>query len=125
MLPNIPKKKYYKIGEVSRIFGLEPHVLRFWETEFSSVRPKKDSGNQRLYQRKDLESIARIKELLYEEKFTIAGAREKLKADDAVEAQSSQSEKDTFNPDIAEKLTELKKGLVEIRDILSSPPSKI
>ena len=119
MFPDIPEKKYYKIGEVSRIFGLEPHVLRFWETEFSSVRPKKDSGNQRLYQRKDLQSIARIKELLYEEKFTIAGAREKLKEVDLVVAQDIQPSKGTCDPDIAEKLLELKKGLLEIRDILS------
>lgn len=125
MLPDIPEKKYYKIGEVSRIFGLEPHVLRFWETEFSSVRPKKDSGNQRLYQRKDLESIARIKQLLYEEKFTIAGAREKLKESDSVEPQSSEPAKDSLRPDIEEKLVKIKKGLVEIRDILSSPPSKL
>jgi DNA-binding transcriptional MerR regulator len=119
MLPNIPEKKYYKIGEVSRLFDLEPHVLRFWETEFSSVRPKKDSGNQRLYQRRDLESIARIKKLLYEEKFTIAGAREKLKEMDAAGRESKKTSEISSEADTAAKLIQIKKGLLEIRDILS------
>ncbi len=116
---DIPEKKYYKIGEVSRIFGLEPHVLRFWEIEFSSVRPKKDSGNQRLYQRKDLESIARIKALLYEDKFTIAGARERLKEVDASGLESNKASEVSSGSDTMAKLVKIKKELLEIREILS------
>jgi len=119
MLPDIPEKKYYKIGEVSRIFGLEPHVLRFWETEFSSVRPKKDSGNQRLYQRRDLESIARIKELLYEEKFTIAGARERLKEMETAGPETKITPGTSCETDSLGKLLQIKKGLLEVREILS------
>ena len=119
MLPDIPKKKYYKIGEVSRIFDLEPHVLRFWEAEFSTVRPKKDSGNQRLYQRRDLESIARIKKLLYEEKFTIAGARERLKEMEIAGPESKITSETSYETDTVGKLLQIRKGLLEIREILS------
>lgn len=118
MFPSIPEKKYYKIGEVSRFFALEPHVLRFWESEFSIIRPKKDSGNQRLYRRKDLESIFRIKKLLYEDKFTIAGAREKLKEVER-ERGSTDAASPPENRELKESLVLIRKGLEEIKDILS------
>ena len=76
---SIPDKLYYKIGEVSRISGVEPYVLRYWESEFKIVTPGRTHSKQRLYRRKDLELILEIKKLLYEEKFTISGAKKKLK----------------------------------------------
>ena len=75
----MPEKIYYSIGEVREIAGLEPHVLRYWETEFSSLRPKKNNRGQRTYQKKDIELILSIKDLLYNRKFTIAGAKKALK----------------------------------------------
>jgi DNA-binding transcriptional MerR regulator len=74
----IPNKQYFKIGEVSALTQLEPYVLRYWETEFKMIRPVRFGSNQRMYRRKDVETIIEIKKLLYEEGFTIAGARKKL-----------------------------------------------
>jgi DNA-binding transcriptional MerR regulator len=74
----IPNKEYFKIGEVSALSQLEPYVLRYWETEFKTIRPVRFGSNQRMYRRKDVELIFEIKKLLYEEGFTIAGARKKL-----------------------------------------------
>jgi DNA-binding transcriptional MerR regulator len=71
-------KRYYRIGEVSRIIGVEPYVLRYWESEFPQIRPRRADTNQRTYQKKDLEVILKIKQLLYEEKLTIEGARKRL-----------------------------------------------
>ena len=70
---------YYRIGEVSRITGLKPHVLRYWESEFKVIKPHKGGSLQRLYRRKDLDLILKIKRLLYEEGFTIAGAKKKIR----------------------------------------------
>ena len=75
---DIPDKLYFRIGEVSKIAGLPTYVLRFWETEFSKIRPKRTSSGQRLYTRNDIELIFKIKDLLYEKKFTIQGARQHL-----------------------------------------------
>lgn len=72
-------KRYFRIGEVSRIIGVEPYVLRYWESEFPQIRPNRADTNQRTYQKRDLEVILEIKRLLYEEKLTIEGARQKLK----------------------------------------------
>jgi DNA-binding transcriptional MerR regulator len=74
----IPNKQYFKIGEVSTLTQLEAYVLRYWETEFKMIRPVRFGSNQRMYRRKDVEIIFEIKKLLYEEGFTIAGARKKL-----------------------------------------------
>ena len=73
---NIPDKLYFKIGEVSGITGLPSYVLRFWETEFSCIRPKRTASGQRLYRRSDVEMILRIRHLLHERKFTIQGAKQ-------------------------------------------------
>ena len=75
----IPDKMYFKIGEVSQITGVKPYILRYWETEFPIINPSKRKNKHRLYRRKDVEDILLIKKLLYEEKYTIAGARLKLK----------------------------------------------
>jgi len=74
----VPDKLFYKIGEVSRIAGVEPYVLRYWETEFSFLKPRKNRSGQRVYLKKDVETILRIKSLLYDEKYTIAGVRKRL-----------------------------------------------
>src|SRR5439155_24914535 len=76
--PEIPDKLYFKIGEVSELLGVEPYVLRYWETEFPAVAPKKSGAGHRLYRRKDVELLLRIKHLLYEKRFTIEGARQTL-----------------------------------------------
>src|ERR1700761_8894023 len=76
--PEIPNKLYFKIGEVSSLLTVEPYVLRFWETEFPKLAPKKTDKGQRMYRRKDVELLLQIKHLLYEKKFTIEGARQFL-----------------------------------------------
>jgi DNA-binding transcriptional MerR regulator len=78
--PEVPDKLYFKIGEVSELLGVEPYVLRYWETEFAVLSPKKSGAGHRLYRRKDVELLLRIKHLLYEKKFTIEGARMYLQA---------------------------------------------
>jgi DNA-binding transcriptional MerR regulator len=75
----VSERLYYRIGEVSRITGLKPHVLRYWESEFRVIKPYKSGSLQRLYRKKDLDLILKIKRLLYEEGFTIAGAKKKIR----------------------------------------------
>jgi DNA-binding transcriptional MerR regulator len=74
-----PDKRYYRIGEVSRITGVKAYVLRYWESEFRWMTPQKSRSKQRLYRRRDIDMILLIKKLLYEQRFTIAGARKKLR----------------------------------------------
>lgn len=101
-------KRYFRIGEVSRIIGVEPYVLRYWEGEFSQIRPSRADSNQRTYQKKDLETILEIKKLLYDEKMTIEGAKQKLK----------QKSSKRVLPD-AEFVQELKRELQEIIEQLT------
>ena len=103
-------KRYFRIGEVSRIIGVEPYVLRYWESEFPQIRPRRADSNQRTYQRKDLEVIFEIKRLLYEEKLTIEGARKRLKQG---EPKGGSSEKEGG-------IEEIKKDLKEILRTLSA-----
>jgi DNA-binding transcriptional MerR regulator len=79
--PEIPDKLYFKIGEVSELLGVEPYVLRYWESEFPVLSPKKSGTGHRLYRRKDVELLLRIKHLLYEKRFTIEGARQSLQTE--------------------------------------------
>ena len=79
-LPEIPDKLYFRIGDVARLAGIKPYVLRFWETEFPSLGPKKSGTGHRLYRRKDVEMVLEIKRLLYEQRFTIEGARKFLES---------------------------------------------
>jgi DNA-binding transcriptional MerR regulator len=72
-------KRYFRIGEASRIIGVEPYVLRYWESEFSQIRPERADSNQRTYQRQDLENLLTVKKLLYEDRMTIEGAKRCLK----------------------------------------------
>lgn len=78
MTQEIPDKLYFRIGEVARLAGIKPYVLRFWETEFSALGPRKSGTGHRLYRRKDVEMVLEIKRLLYEKRFTIEGARKFL-----------------------------------------------
>lgn len=78
MDPRIPDKQYFRIGEVAKLAGVETHVLRFWETEFPSLSPEKSKTNRRLYSRRDVEVVLRIRDLLYERGYTIPGARRQL-----------------------------------------------
>ena len=100
-------KRYFRIGEVSCIIGVEPYVLRYWESEFPQIRPSRADSNQRTYQRKDVELIMEIKRLLYDEKMTIEGAKQKPK-----KTQSSNVLPDEF-------IKELKTEIQEIIEILS------
>ena len=77
-LPSIPAKRYFTIGEVSDLCGVKPHVLRYWEQEFTQLRPVKRRGNRRYYQHHEVLLVRRIRELLYQEGFTISGARNRL-----------------------------------------------
>jgi DNA-binding transcriptional MerR regulator len=79
MATEIPDKLYFKIGEVCKITGVEPYILRYWESEFKLIKPYRTKSNQRLYRKKDVEAVLKIRKMLYEQKFTIAGAKKKLK----------------------------------------------
>ena len=91
-MTSIPKKLYFKIGEVSKITGLPSHVLRFWETEFGRIKPKRSPSGQRLYRRQDVELVLKIKELLYVKKYTIRGASKCLSTGGAPEPTMTQEE---------------------------------
>ena len=84
-LPAIPGKRYFTIGEVSELCGVKPHVLRYWEQEFPQLKPVKRRGNRRYYQRQDVLVIRQIRALLYEQGFTIGGARNRLEGEEARE----------------------------------------
>ena len=79
----LPQKLFFRIGEVAGLVGVEPHVLRYWEREFRSIRPTKSAKGQRVYSRKDVENLLRVRDLLYRDGFTIAGAKKKLQRGDA------------------------------------------
>ncbi|MDD5299867.1 MAG: MerR family transcriptional regulator [Gallionella sp.] len=87
-LPPIPAKRYFTIGEVSELCGVKAHVLRYWEQEFTQLKPVKRSGNRRYYQHHEVLLIRRIRELLYEQGFTISGARNRLENSGEVEIQA-------------------------------------
>jgi DNA-binding transcriptional MerR regulator len=94
VLPPIPAKRYFTIGEVSELCGVKPHVLRYWEQEFTQLKPVKRRGNRRYYQHHEVLLIRRIRELLYEQGFTISGARNKLDSRAADPAQREYDEGD-------------------------------
>src|SRR6476660_10293064 len=113
----IPDKLYFRIGEVSRLCGLPSYVLRFWETEFTQLKPSKSGTGQRMYRKVDVENVLRVKKLLYDQGFTIAGARQQLRA----EVKRKQSPLPfavavTGRPE----LKQVRQGLREILGILSS-----
>ena len=91
VLPPIPAKRYFSIGEVAELCGVKPHVLRYWEQEFTQLKPVKRSGNRRYYQHHEVLLIRRIRELLYEQGFTISGARNRLSDPDGQPIEESLS----------------------------------
>ena len=114
------ERLYYRIGEVSRITGLKPHILRYWESEFKVIRPHKGGSLQRLYRRKDLDLILKIKKLLYEDGFTIAGAKKKIRDLERLENKQLKlklTEKGS-NGETHELLTALQEELKGIRKML-------
>jgi len=107
----IPEKRYFRIGEVSAITGIEPYVLRYWETEFVKISPARSRSGQRLYRRRDIEAVLEIKHLLYKKRFTIAGAKQYLKGSQpVVSVTHSDSQRLT--------LRQLREELTAIRDLL-------
>jgi DNA-binding transcriptional MerR regulator len=144
-LPAIPAKRYFTIGEVSDLCGVKPHVLRYWEQEFTQLRPMKRRGNRRYYQHHEVLMIRRIRDLLYDQGFTISGARNKLQEIVQVERDKRRNgevmlegveviegfdsqlpddfEDSAPGPDdsaVSEKLLQVRRELFEIRDLLSS-----
>ena len=115
--PVIPDKLYFRIGEVAKLCKLPAYVLRFWETEFPQLKPVKSSTGQRMYRQRDVENVLRIKKLLYEEGFTIAGARQQLKA----EAKPAKLQSGLPFPKSgrSDNLKKVRQGLQEILGILS------
>ncbi len=107
----IPDKFYFKIGEVSHIAGTPPYVLRFWESEFKQIKPKRTDAGQRLYRKQDVVLVLRIKHLLYDRKFTIEGARQHLK---------KKYGPPTEPPPALPDLTEIRAELIRIRDLIDT-----
>ena len=123
--PEIPDKLYFRIGEVARLCSVAPYVLRFWETEFSHLRPNKSGTGQRLYRRRDVEMALRVKRLLYEEGYTIAGARQAIQSESRAK-RSGQPELPLPAQQPAAQQTEarlhkVRKELREILGMLTAP----
>lgn len=113
----IPEKLYFRIGEVADLCRLPAYVLRFWETEFPQLKPVKSSTGQRMYRHKDVENVLRIKKLLYEEGFTITGARQHLRMENKGEKKQTPL---PFPERSASDLKRIRQGLREILTILST-----
>jgi DNA-binding transcriptional MerR regulator len=125
-LPAIPAKRYFTIGEVSELCGVKPHVLRYWEQEFTQLRPVKRRGNRRYYQHHEVLLIRRIRELLYEQGFTISGARNRL--DESLSASPARAMSSTASsaraPDArGVNLSVLKQELKSVIDLLAEKAS--
>ena len=112
-LPPIPAKRYFTIGEVSELCGVKPHVLRYWEQEFAQLKPVKRRGNRRYYQHHEVLLIRRIRELLYEQGFTISGARNKLDSRPVSDSQTA-----TVAPTLGADLAALRVELTNILGLL-------
>jgi DNA-binding transcriptional MerR regulator len=108
----IPDKLYFKIGEVGKIVGVDPHVLRYWESEFKMIRPQRATSRQRLYRRQDIENLIRVRELLYDQGFTIAGARQALKEEKKTGVR-------TVDETPEKLLSSLKKELIDLKKLLN------
>jgi len=113
-LPAIPAKRYFTIGEVSELCGVKAHVLRYWEQEFAQLKPVKRGGNRRYYQHHEVLLIRRIRELLYEEGFTISGARSRL---DQLQLDSRQTEKKA-TADVSSATLHVRRELQDILNLL-------
>ncbi|MBS0510685.1 MAG: MerR family transcriptional regulator [Proteobacteria bacterium] len=113
-LPPIPAKRYFTIGEVSELCGVKPHVLRYWEQEFTQLKPVKRRGNRRYYQHHEVLLIRRIRQLLYEEGFTISGARNRL-GEAAIQRQEELTEVERCRALLAELRIDVADALAELR----------
>lgn len=113
---DIPEKLYFRIGEVARLCRLPAYVLRFWETEFPQLKPVKSSTGQRMYRRRDVENVVRIKQLLYEEGYTIAGARQHLRDEGKGDKKQAAL---PFTAQSPANLRQIRQGLQEILTILN------
>ncbi len=119
VLPPIPAKRYFTIGEVSELCGVKPHVLRYWEQEFTQLRPVKRRGNRRYYQHHEVLLIRRIRELLYEQGFTINGARNRLDSQGrATSDETETAEADAPEAASAVDVDQLRKDLLKVIDLL-------
>ena len=120
----IPNKLFFKIGEVCEITDTQPYVLRYWESEFPALAPAKNSSGQRIYRRRDIETVLRIKQLLYEEGFTIAGAKKRLEAEMAgrvetpIPVTDAGAPPETIGPDRVAALRQVREQLREILTLL-------
>lgn len=114
----IPEKIYFKIGEVCELVGVQAHVLRYWETEFPMLSPQKNRSGQRSYRRRDVEIALRIKQLLYDEMFTIAGAKKKLDEEPASETVAAEVAAAPARTDVAKALVTVKQELTAILRML-------
>ena len=125
-LPPIPAKRYFTIGEVSDLCAVKPHVLRYWEQEFAQLKPVKRRGNRRYYQHHEVLLIRRIRDLLYEQGFTINGARHRLESETAEPRAAARSTPSTTSVPapvpIAVSPDALRQELAEIRHLLGNPP---
>ncbi|TDN69212.1 MerR family transcriptional regulator [Paraburkholderia sp. BL10I2N1] len=124
VLPPIPAKRYFTIGEVSELCGVKPHVLRYWEQEFTQLRPVKRRGNRRYYQHHEVLLIRRIRELLYEQGFTINGARNRLDSHGPGQGGPVEMEEQVVEPVAVQPATvvdidQLRKELLHVIDLLS------
>jgi DNA-binding transcriptional MerR regulator len=122
-LPEIPDKLYFRIGDVARLANIKPYVLRFWETEFPGLGPKKSGTGHRLYRRKDVEMVLEIKRLLYQERFTIEGARKFLESrakPELVPAATEKGKRKRIQGDlfVADRTADLTKLIDKVRDEL-------
>ena len=114
-LPPIPAKRYFSIGEVSELCGVKAHVLRYWEQEFSQLKPLKRSGNRRYYQHHEVLLVRKIRHLLYDEGFTISGARNRL-GDAAIQDQENAIAAEQAHALLAELRVEVEAALAMLRD---------
>jgi len=111
MEPIIPEKAYFRIGEVSKILNVEPYVIRYWETEFRTIKPVRTKTSQRLYRKKDVQELLAIRNLLYSERFTIDGAKKQL-----YKTRENREKKNT-NMEENNKLIRIKQELLQIKEI--------
>jgi len=118
MKVQIPDKLYFKIGEVGKLADVPPHVLRYWESEFSAIRPKRASSKQRLFRRADVMLILKLKELLHEQGYTIAGARKYL-ADHGDLADDQHEPPATPQPELCHALDKIKEELLHLQKLLA------
>ncbi|MHB8769504.1 MAG: MerR family transcriptional regulator [Syntrophales bacterium] len=109
---SIPDKRYFRIGEVSKLLNVQPYVIRYWESEFKTIRPIRTRSDQRLYRHRDVEELLLIRRLLYKENFTINGARKQLRKMRGEEGLSVKEDREDI-------LAQVEKGLREIRDLVS------